>query len=329
MYFSSIAQNSQTQTFQGNRVAKALTLVNPDSKISKGLTRIDASAFQAYVRTLPYRLGVTVDEVNALKQFDGDSFLFASFDFLGHKLGFSRKIRPQVQVVDNIAGGAHMVYLPLHNIIACNKSTISKMSQESVFGLMRHEYQHYIQNINALRHETLGEEVVEIMSQNNIKMQKKSMEALFKNYSQDQIAQIYSESPETLEYIMYIKKAMDSGDEKLVNQIFDAVGQEYKDALVAFRKSVIDELGIIKKDSAMTPKIKRDFDELQEVGYYNADGTPDLGRYFASEIEDEAIKAQSAAELAFNPEICGVKQFRDAILESLAQKDGADELSNI
>lgn len=125
-------------------------MVNSDSKVSKGLTRLDAAVAQAYVRSIPYRLGVTVNEVNTLKQFEGDSFLFASFDFLGHKLGFSRNIRPQMQIVDDIVGGVHMAYLPLYNRVLCSKSTISKMPRENVFGLIRHEYQHYIQKVFCL-----------------------------------------------------------------------------------------------------------------------------------------------------------------------------------
>lgn len=324
MYVSSIAQNSQTQTFHGNRVAKALTLVNPDSKVSKGLTRLDAAVAQAYVRSIPYRLGVTVNEVNTLKQFDGDSFLFASFDFLGHKLGFSRNIRPQMQIVDDIVGGVHMAYLPLYNRVLCSKSTISKMPRENVFGLIRHEYQHYIQNVNALRHETFGEEVVNIMCQNNIKMQKDVINKLFEQFSIDQIKEIYKESPESLDYIMYIKKTMDSGDEKLVDDLFEIIGQDYRQSLTEYRMNVIKELGVIKKDSAMTPKIKRDFEELQNVGYYNPNGTIDFSRYFASGIEDEAIKAQTAAELGFEPGICGFKQIKDATLNDLVQKNKAE-----
>ena len=198
------------------------------------------------------------------------------------------------------------------------------MPQEHIFGLIRHEYQHFLQNINALRHETFGEEVVEIMVKNNIDLQKKSINVLFENCSLEQIKEIYAENPDALNYILYIKKAMDDDDEKLINEIFSVVGQDYRQSLIDYRMNVIKELGIIKRDSTMTPKIKRDFDELQKLGYYNPDGTLDTAKYFTSTIEDEALNAQLAAELAFNPKICGVKQIKDATLTNLAQKDLLD-----
>ena len=110
----------------------------------------------------------------------------------------------------------------------------------------------------------------------------------------------------------------------MLDEIFSVVGQDYRQSLIDYRMNVIKELGIIKRDSAMTPKIKHDFDELQKLGYYNPDGTLDTAKYFEAGIEDEALNAQLSAELAFNPKICGIKQVKDATLAVLTQKDLLD-----
>ena len=59
-------------------------------------------------------------------------------------------------------------------------------------------------------------------------------------------------------------------------------------------------MGVIKSDSSLTPKIKSDFEEFRDLGYYNQNGTIDYDKYVKSKIEQNAIEAQSAAAFEFS-----------------------------
>lgn len=310
---------SQNINFQNAKLKKALELV-PETKVSKGLTRLDVAAFKKYVSAIPYRTGITLDDVKNLKVFNGDKFITNSFKFLCNKLGFSENIRPGLSIVDEMYHDGFMSYVPANNIVMVNRTKLKNLSKDHIFALIRHEIQHYIQNILALRHETIGKQAIDIMAENNLKTSIAIAENLFNSLSDQGIKEIYGEMPDVYNFVMHTKKLYESGNRTAFIDSMKINSEIYKENLLIWQRKLIDELGQIPKDSALTPKIKQNFEELQNTGYYEANGQINPERYSRSKIEQEAENAQFAAEIEFNPFECGIKQIKDATIQAYSEK---------
>lgn len=306
-------------SFSANYYEK-LNRIIPNTKVFKNLRVIDASAFQAYVSSKSYKIGVTADEVAALEKFDKEEFIQKSYEFLMNKMGLKNSICPPIapakfQEFD-------MGYSFLENVIYYNVDKVNVLSKGKLFSALRHEMQHMNQNYMVLRHEKFGPLAIDAYTKRFIFENKKGFKDLLKVHSIDELEKIFSQidSPNA-QFSLEVLKSLKNGDVERYNGLFDMYGDIYKQSLMQLREKIINNFGVINNDSALTPKVEKYFNEFKELGYYDAEGKIDYNKYLDSFIESDAIAAQIRAKFEFSQEPCFMKFMKDDIYKTIQESE--------
>lgn len=307
MNIHSVSPNVSSPAFTGFNVSK-LTEVIPDTKVCKNLTQLDKSALHFYIDAKSYRMGISPKEVAELNKHDGCDFILKSYDLLTKKLGFGENIRPALYLQE-IPGEARAMYSNLVNVIYVDPVKMEKLNKTEMFGFLRHELQHYIQNIRVLRHEEFGPKSIDLAVQKYFETERNMMLHVCTQFSDQDIHNLaFSQNQQNpvllVQTIMNAKRCLMTNDMYGFNKICENTTESYRKQLTNLRDNIINELGVIKKDSSLTPKIENDFKELTEMGYFNPDGTINNVKYAESKIENEAYNAQGAASFEFSQEPC-------------------------
>ncbi len=310
---------SKKVNFQGAPFAKLFEVI-PDTKVCKNLTEADKKAFHAYLVLKKFTMGISPEEVKQLEKFDGDDFILNSYEFLTKKLGLDESVRP-VLMFYPIANQSKMAYVPLQNIIFVDKAKLNDLKKGEIFGYIRHELQHYLQNSSVLRHETYGKMALDEYTKSFISAQRQLMEQNFLKMSADELINSgMLASEDSLAKIEYLKTLYAKNDTQAIDAFYKEMGEGYRGELEAIRDVIINKFGVIKDDSAQTEKIGKYFDEFKSSGYYNADGTIDTLKYLNSGIELEALSTQSMASSEFF-NICPVREIKNEMLEAVKDPD--------
>lgn len=274
----------------------------------KEISEFDRDVFFAYISTIPYRIKTTPEEIEKLKSYNQKKYIKNTFNYVCDKLNYSENIRPNLEFIKHDNVDAYMSYAPMFNKIEINLHKLKGVSKADIYALLRHELEHFKQHTLMLRHETIGIEVInqltQIYSENYAAMAKN----MFERISTKEIKQIYKNNPD-YNKILLSKKLFDAGKEQeAINLFIKSNCDGYKNDYLQIRKMVIDEMGLIPENSEMTEKIKEYFSE-QYLNYdcVNDDGTINTTIYNNLVIEQEAHLAQLAAELDFNPSECGIR----------------------
>ena len=298
-----------------------LTEVIPDTKVAKNLTQFDKNMFHAYIDAKPFMMGISAKEIAQLNKLDGMDFIYESYNLLSKKLGYSERIRPQLALAE-LDGQNKMMYTNILNIIYIDPKKTEKMNKTEIFGFIRHELQHYTQNIRILRHEELGPKSIELSAQKYFDTEKQAITQVCTQCSDEDIYKIAcSQNPENpqgiYDCLMKAKKCIAENDTEGLDEICKKNTYMYRKQITNFRNTVIEELGFIDKNSSLTPKIESDFKELYDLDYYNEDGTINNISYAQSKIEDEAYNAQGAASFEFSQEPCFIRFAKQDAIASL------------
>ena len=138
-----------------------LTKVIPNTRACKNLTTLDVNCFRAYAYAMRYRMKNSAEEIKNLFKLEGNDFINETFNYIGNKLGIDKELMPEVLVLDEDDPDAPMAYRVTESIFLRNKD-LSMYTKPQIFGFIRHEIQHYKQIIDIIRHETLGEQLIDI-----------------------------------------------------------------------------------------------------------------------------------------------------------------------
>ena len=319
------SQNVSRPNFTGVFNMSWLTEVVPNTKVSKNLTNFDRIFFSSYVSSKPYMMGLSHGEIEELNKFEGKDFVYNAYDALSKKLGFGKNIRPDLQL-QAVPGDANAMYSNLVNIIYVDPEKMKKLSKTEIFGFLRHELQHYIQNVRVLRHEELGPKSIDLAVKKYFETEKQAMIHVCTNFSDQEIHNLaFSQNQQNpyllVQSLMMAKKCLLTGDMNGFDKICLQSTQEYSKQLTALRENIVKELGVIKKDSPLTSKIESDLKELTELGYFNPDGTINSSKYVASKIENEAYNAQGAASYEFSQEPCFMRFIKNQYMKELQEKE--------
>ncbi len=151
-----------TPSFNGNLAAKAYELVGGDG-VFKNCRRLDVETLRSYIGSLPFKMGITTDDVAALSKFDGVEFLEQSYIFLCKKMGIPDELRP-LAICGKINGDAVLGYQPMVNNVRIDveKLNVLALNKNNIFSSIRHELQHAMQYYSILRHEELGPKAIEV-----------------------------------------------------------------------------------------------------------------------------------------------------------------------
>ena len=292
-----------------------LTEVIPGTKVCKNLTQLDRNLFRAYIDLKPYMMGISPKEIAELNKLDGDDFVIGSYELLTKKLGLKQNIYPGLFMAE-IPGDPKAMYTNMLNVIYVDPKKMEKMNKTEMFGLLRHELQHFIQNLKILRHEELGPKSININVAKFFETEKQKMMQICSQCSEYDILILAqnTENPQKFyQNVMNAKRCLVTNDMKGFDNVCGENTEDYRKQMINYRNNVIKEFGVIKKDSTLTPKIENDFKELNGMGYYNPDGTINSIMYASSKIEDEALNAQGAADFEYSQEPCFIQYAKKAI----------------
>lgn len=305
--------NVQQPGFKGN-IPKFLMEPIKNTKVSKGLTKFDTICFKQYLNSRQYRMGILPKEIEELEKFEGDDFLINSYRLILKKMGIPEEIAAPINIVDKIGSEGDMGYVSVTNMLLCDKNKIVNNTKLENFALLRHECQHYAQNMAVLRHETIGKKAIETMTQNYIKMEKEALNNLINTHSEEQIKELFVQNPAAFDYVSMARQYIMAGDTQSFDALLQNVGEAYKSNLINLQTQVRAKMGVIPKDSPLTPKVEKYYDELSHLVYYKGNtGNIDYAKYLESTIEQEAINSQFAALSEYSYDICPVKLSKEEV----------------
>lgn len=290
--------------------SKFIERIKSSANLKKPLEKMtieDVENLMGYIQGLKYRMGISPQEIKEILSKDGIDFINQASKFLISKLGFTTNNAPPIYFIkDSIGGGGAAAYVCHHNIVYIAEG-YENYTKSQLFALLRHEFQHAIQNHNIFRTEGLGEEAVEFYTERSFDEQKKYLLDFAQNYSiKELLTQGLIDNNGAI-LISELSNALQKNDTKEVENIFNKIKESIKIELNEFRKKLIREQGLIKSDSKAAKIAKEHFEEFKSPGYFDKDGNIDWGKHCLKEIEIEANTAQIMAEAEIN-QTCFIRQ---------------------
>ena len=304
----------------GGEFLNPLTQVIPDTKVSKGLTQLDKNCFQSYVYSMKFKLGTTAQEIQNLCKLQGEDFVNGAYELLTKKMGIPDEIKPPL-IPQEQSPVAPMRYLFNYNAITRNPD-LSNLSQAEVFNGLRHELQHFKQNMDIFRHEKLGEKVVDIHVNGLVESQKAVIKHLLASMSPEELAQNgYLASEDAYNMVVRCKKHLENNDIAAFDKEFESMAPAFRQEVSAFRQKVVNSMGLIKENTKEAQRAEHYFDDFQNINYFDTNGGVDYAKYMASGIEQEALLAGERAGFEFSGEGCMVKFSRNKFKEAAFSQD--------
>lgn len=275
------------------------------------MTSEDVEMFKTYLVSANMRTGLTKAEIDNLFAQDDEDFYISAYNLLCKKLCLSDEIRPGLRT-DNFTG-AVMRYLSNSHVISLNTNPVvtENLNKTQIFGALRHEFQHCIQNLKILSHETLGEKAVALYTNSMVQKEKLFYEELLSVPSE--VIMKFGGSPQQIQELLKLK-ALSENNPKEYEKFIETNLQEYKDQLNTLRKNVIRLWGPVKETSKQNELVQKYFKTLTACDYYNPDGTINAGKYFNNPTEQEAIIAGIGAECDVSGK-CYFRKLKDDIKE--------------
>lgn len=278
--------------FKGNIHLNKLTEVIPNTKACKNLTPLDKNCFHSYVYSLKYKSGITQEEINKIFNLDGMDFLKACYDFIVRKLNIPENLRPPAVIGELSSKDLSMAYEPGKEMITISPN-IFNSTKTQIFGCLRHEFQHYMQNLSVYRHEKIGKEAVEFWSKDILEKEKALLEPLYKKTDDELKALGYNGDA-----FKEIKKMQDLylNNRTAYDKIYEDCAKRNAESLTDIRNRAIQEMGIVKEGTKEAKRAEIFFKEFKEQAnqsssYYNPDGSLNMKKYLSTAIEQDAYSA--------------------------------------
>ena len=295
--------NNSIPSFQGiNNLTK-----NP--RFAKEITQFDKECFRAYIKSAEYRMDLNNNELKNLFKYTGDKFIQKAFAFIFKKLNIPKNPQPGLEIIEIEDNNNIMKYSFTQNLISYAPDNIAKkqFTKAEIFAILRHEIQHFCQNVQILRHEDIGKKAVDLYAEAMAKDAEAYLNSYFSNYSLEDSIQMLIARGGQPKFILDYAQAYKNNDTKEMKRLMDYFAAGYKKSLEIERNHVISAFSIIKKDDKLTPKIQKLLDEALNDEYYNPDGSVDENKYLQSKIEQDAFMAQITAAFQCSKEKCFIR----------------------
>lgn len=294
--------------------------VRTTPKPPRPITVADKYNFRQYLLGKKLDLNVTSQEIRELFAHEGEEFKVKSFEFLCKKMKVPQDLKPDFAYGTEFQ--TPMYYDFVMNTIKVNPNFAEQLADKTTFlAALRHEMQHYAQNMAMFRHETEGERLINLYAKLSAKSVHTNVDKYVKNLDMEQLKQIFDE--EGMKDITILKDLLKNNKmkeyEKYLTEIEEKMYQSYVPLFTDFRKNIIDQMGIIKKETVEGKRAARMIDETaSELTYWKKDGSVDVNMYFDDIRENEALTAQDMMTLRLNAiksgddRYCYIKILREA-----------------
>ena len=269
---------------------------------------------------MKFKLGTTAQEIQNLCKLQGEDFVTAAYELLINKMGIPAELKPEL-VPQPQLDATPMRYLFNYNVISRN-SDLSNLSQVEIFNGLRHELQHFRQNMDIFRHEKLGERVVDIHVNGLVESQNATIKHLLASMTPEELAQNgYLASEDAYNMVVRCKKHLENNDMPAFDKEFESLAPAFRREVSAFRQKIVNAMGLIKEGTKEAQRAEHYFNDFQNINYYDTNGGVDYAKYMASGIELEALLAGQRAEFELSGEGCMVKYLKDQFTAAVASRD--------
>lgn len=317
MKIQNLTPQTQNTQFKSNAYVKQLTKPITNTKVAKNLTMLDVNSFQAYMIARRFSINTNEKEVKDLFKFQGEEFLAKAFDFLIEKLNINKKFIPLLGK-SSPEDPVQFSYLSKNNIIL-TPYEIENYPNIQIFQLLRHELQHYQQNMLMLRDDEIGKNLPTIYANKIIdEMQCKAI-AILENSSYEELAKNNNLAPEEAEFYKACDYFIKRDDVDGFIAIFEPLRETYKNEWTKIRENLLAEYGQltpIEKERAQAY-----FNDFSNIEYYNKDGSVNLAKHISTGIEFEANIASDYTIHQIFGNNCFFKIIKDATLQFISAED--------
>jgi len=302
------------------------TIQKEFSTLPREVSKQEVFNFRQYMLMKKTSLKITKEEFRTLLSYDGEEYKLKAYELLTKKMNIPHELMPQF--IYSNAIDVPMFYDFRMNYIAVNPSL--NVDKGSFLAYLRHELQHFSQNMQMFRHETKGAELAKIFSKMNADITCKNIDHYARNVDIEQLKQILNE--EDLKQISFFKDLLKNNQIKEYDYYLQLLEKKFNEYHLSeytdFRKKIIDAMGILKKDTKEGKRAEKMFNEtVSEQGYWQADGQVHLGKYLGDCRECEAFAAQDSIMIniseADNTKRCYMRDLKQTqeFLEQNADKN--------
>lgn len=217
-------------------------------------------------------MGLDKQTIKNLEKMPINDFLNESHKIIINALNIPEgTIIPPLEI-NNLPKKMLMCYDWSNNTIFINPATL-KQSRVNIFSFLRHELQHFNQNLSIIRTENLGENAIKTYSQILAKNNVQEFISTYKDMKQPEIEELIKNgilTENNVSLINQIKKVAATGDstlekklsEKLIKNTFERIYSDWKNV----RNTNIEKCGIIKEDSKEGVRAKEYYEGFLRTG---------------------------------------------------------------
>lgn len=292
-----------------SRVNKALTkelVENPITmrvKLTSSEDLIDFSAKEtkstklSRIKTKFKKMLVGLDKatITHLEKLPINEFLAESQKIIAKGMGLSQDFLPSLNITPIANKKMAMAFDWSNNTLFVSNQILSK-SKITLFSAMRHEMEHFRQNLQIIRTEELGEKAIETYSKMLTTAQVDNFVNTFRKMPESEILKLKEAgnlSEAGLQAVKKVQIADAQGDEAIYKVAEELVNQDYpliNESWQNIRNKSIELQGPIKANTKEASDAKEYFD-----GFLKTNGMAGGMKYYSSKHEVEADGAQSFA----------------------------------
>lgn len=296
----------------------------PKETVKPEVSKMDIVFFRRYLLGKKLDLKIEPKELEKLFSLEGKEFEEGAFEFLLKKMNIPSNIRPRL-IESPQTNGCPMTYDFMLNQIVVNPNMKTPV-KEVHLSLLRHELQHFMQNMQILRSEGVGTDAVKHYSEVMSKLARQNNDELAKNCTIEQLAQMGFDE-EGLNLHRQLKELLKNGTpeqyEEYMNQLEFGLQQYYEPLYEGLRNDVVSSMGAIKTGSTEWKRAVKFLDETKKGNYYfQPDGQIDYAKYMTDCRENEAIVSQEILGLKLFPKEGGSCYIKECKLSEGVESSG-------
>ena len=282
------------------------------------VTEADKVAAQQYFYALKNKTHITQEEMKELFAKNYHEFISGAHDLVLKHSGISSKLHPKI-CWKNDETAYDLFYSPLQNVVYIDMALVND-KKTILFNLINHELKHWRQNLDILRTENLGSQAIKTYA---TKYKEDTRNGILKGFELLVKGKTENMSDTQINLLKDWLKLYKT-DKKAFEQLLDDDCQMLLEHLFKLQKTAIEEIGLIKENSALARKSKMYFEDFQNAMSDNPQNL-DFGLYRTRLVEKEAYLAGDMAESEVSGE-CLFSKLKKQYTANQADKELSEQL---
>lgn len=295
----------------------AKAVVDKTRQATKKLSNLDVAMFRQYLFSKQFNFNTTKEELVKLFSYNDEEFFDEAYNFLYKKLGYPESLKPKVAYYP-LGGNINMAYGFDDNTILRN-SDMPNLAKETTFIKIRHELQHFAQNIEMLRHPEIGPNIIEHYTRLSTGKIITDIDYRVRNFTLEQLKEmgLNDETLELYKYLQNLIKNKYSKYEDALDDLYESTENFIKERNTKLRDTVVKELGFLEDGSKQAKRATKYYNEFMKSNYWQGKNNIHIGKYICDLREEEAavaeLVAQNKLKEIMGEKICYIKGYKDRL----------------